>query len=146
PAPAQAVPVAAGPAATPPPSAVGAEPRDGSATGPADGAVAGGAVAQGMTGEDVAAEDITAQDVVAEIGVLFGELLDLPPVDPGADLWDLGATSFTMVRAGRVLRDRKSTRLNSSHVKISYAVFCLKKKNRIQASIQQYIKLENSIA
>src|SRR5690606_40367856 len=27
-------------------------------------------------------------------------------------------------------RDRKSTRLNSSHVKISYAVFCLKKKNR----------------
>src|SRR5690606_40367030 len=27
-------------------------------------------------------------------------------------------------------RDRKSTRLNSSHVKISYAVFCLKKKRR----------------
>src|SRR5690606_40385610 len=33
--------------------------------------------------------------------------------------------------AGLVERtgDRKSTRLNSSHVKISYAVFCLKKKN-----------------
>src|SRR5690606_41678415 len=29
---------------------------------------------------------------------------------------------------GAVLGDRKSTRLNSSHVKISYAVFCLKKK------------------
>src|SRR3712207_7285364 len=28
----------------------------------------------------------------------------------------------------RVLRDRKSTRLNSSHANISYAVFCLKKK------------------
>src|SRR5690606_42039213 len=28
-------------------------------------------------------------------------------------------------------QDRKSTRLNSSHVKISYAVFCLKKKNTI---------------
>src|SRR6202040_2303108 len=28
----------------------------------------------------------------------------------------------------RELRDRKSTRLNSSHVEISYAVFCLKKK------------------
>src|SRR5215813_3461098 len=27
--------------------------------------------------------------------------------------------------------DRKSTRLNSSHVRISYAVFCLKKKNKI---------------
>src|SRR3989442_14291121 len=28
----------------------------------------------------------------------------------------------------RRIRDRKSTRLNSSHVRISYAVFCLKKK------------------
>src|SRR5207249_9441857 len=30
--------------------------------------------------------------------------------------------------AARAGRDRKSTRLNSSHVSISYAVFCLKKK------------------
>src|SRR2546430_11561430 len=29
----------------------------------------------------------------------------------------------------RLWRDRKSTRLNSSHSQISYAVFCLKKKN-----------------
>src|SRR5690625_5783149 len=29
-----------------------------------------------------------------------------------------------------VIQDRKSTRLNSSHVAISYAVFCLKKKNQ----------------
>src|SRR5690606_40671700 len=34
----------------------------------------------------------------------------------------------TMVRFGG--KDRKSTRLNSSHVKISYAVFCLKKKKQ----------------
>src|SRR6266496_5216084 len=33
-------------------------------------------------------------------------------------------------RHGAVLRDRKSTRLNSSHVEISYAVFCLKKKKK----------------
>src|SRR6266702_5897758 len=32
------------------------------------------------------------------------------------------------LRLGRLQRDRKSTRLNSSHVAISYAVFCLKKK------------------
>src|SRR4249919_4231628 len=32
--------------------------------------------------------------------------------------------------AGRRRADRKSTRLNSSHVKISYAVFCLKKKKK----------------
>src|SRR5688572_32772539 len=31
---------------------------------------------------------------------------------------------------GAAERDRKSTRLNSSHSQISYAVFCLKKKNR----------------
>src|SRR5947199_2759384 len=31
--------------------------------------------------------------------------------------------------SGRAPRDRKSTRLNSSHLGISYAVFCLKKKN-----------------
>src|SRR5690625_6097954 len=30
------------------------------------------------------------------------------------------------------MRDRKSTRLNSSHVAISYAVFCLKKKKKIK--------------
>src|SRR3712207_8607978 len=29
-----------------------------------------------------------------------------------------------------LVRDRKSTRLNSSHANISYAVFCLKKKNK----------------
>src|SRR5690606_40692939 len=35
------------------------------------------------------------------------------------------------LRLGHAQRDRKSTRLNSSHVKISYAVFCLKKKRNI---------------
>src|SRR5690606_39297445 len=34
-------------------------------------------------------------------------------------------------RAQTCWRDRKSTRLNSSHVKISYAVFCLKKKKKV---------------
>src|SRR5207249_8233331 len=37
---------------------------------------------------------------------------------------------FTVVGDARVRLDRKSTRLNSSHVSISYAVFCLKKKKR----------------
>src|SRR5690606_41786341 len=37
-----------------------------------------------------------------------------------------GASTMPEPSSGR---DRKSTRLNSSHVKISYAVFCLKKKN-----------------
>src|SRR3712207_7619926 len=33
-------------------------------------------------------------------------------------------------RVARAARDRKSTRLNSSHANISYAVFCLKKKKQ----------------
>src|SRR5258708_30593400 len=39
---------------------------------------------------------------------------------------DSGANHYTK---GQPVRDRKSTRLNSSHQIISYAVFCLKKKN-----------------
>src|SRR5690349_23485576 len=40
-----------------------------------------------------------------------------------------------------VLPDRKSTRLNSSHVEISYAVFCLKKKKKKK---KQYIKNQHN--
>src|SRR5260221_3549143 len=36
---------------------------------------------------------------------------------------------LAILRLDEALRDRKSTRLNSSHTVISYAVFCLKKKN-----------------
>src|SRR2546427_5031116 len=36
---------------------------------------------------------------------------------------------LAQLRDRRLGRDRKSTRLNSSHSQISYAVFCLKKKN-----------------
>src|SRR5436309_12307482 len=39
-------------------------------------------------------------------------------------------SSSTRAFLSDALGDRKSTRLNSSHVKISYAVFCLKKKNK----------------
>src|SRR5690606_41527301 len=53
-----------------------------------------------------------------------GRILDRTPApfEPG------------VLRPGRAGLDRKSTRLNSSHVKISYAVFCLKKKNVLQSS------------
>src|SRR5690606_40816696 len=48
----------------------------------------------------------------------------------GADaeaLGDLPAAGKLGALDHRLVEDRKSTRLNSSHVKISYAVFCLKK-------------------
>src|SRR5699024_12793970 len=39
--------------------------------------------------------------------------------------------------------DRKSTRLNSSHVSISYAVFCLKKKKRKDTTLQMQRRLRD---
>src|SRR5438874_6844381 len=47
-------------------------------------------------------------------------------------------------RLGGDMRDRKSTRLNSSHVEISYAVFCLKKKKtNKEESLLQRIAAQN---
>src|SRR5690242_21068038 len=52
------------------------------------------------------------------------------PLDQPVNIPDLGATvTDDQLRNGFTL-DRKSTRLNSSHMSISYAVFCLKKKNK----------------
>src|SRR5260221_14624833 len=48
--------------------------------------------------------------------------------DPPADRHDPGARPTDEDDAEQ--QDRKSTRLNSSHTVISYAVFCLKKKNK----------------
>src|SRR3712207_8049161 len=51
------------------------------------------------------------------------------------------------VREGKIVQttltiDRKSTRLNSSHANISYAVFCLKKKKKKYISIIQHESLQ----
>src|SRR5690625_6678361 len=48
------------------------------------------------------------------------------------------STPFQRRRAGNCVEDRKSTRLNSSHVAISYAVYCLKKKKQEEDCIQDY--------
>src|SRR5437764_9008720 len=64
-----------------------------------------------------------------------GVLVDFIHLHPGR--FELGKQLFIVFRCRfvdvglGVLGDRKSTRLNSSHRCISYAVFCLKKKNSI---------------
>src|SRR5205814_3429788 len=45
---------------------------------------------------------------------------------------------------GPSFRDRKSTRLNSSHLGISYAVFCLKKKKIIKIIVYMYQEINHS--
>src|SRR3712207_7286382 len=47
-----------------------------------------------------------------------------------ARLYRLHQTEESAARKRGLTSDRKSTRLNSSHANISYAVFCLKKKNK----------------
>src|SRR3989442_3823961 len=42
-------------------------------------------------------------------------------------------------------RDRKSTRLNSSHVRISYAVFCLKKKKKQKSQVDSTEETTNTL-
>src|SRR2546430_8307986 len=46
------------------------------------------------------------------------------------DVWDTAGRYPHQKEKSDVPTDRKSTRLNSSHSQISYAVFCLKKKNK----------------
>src|SRR5690349_22847328 len=63
-------------------------------------------------------------------------------VDPDGEVGQGGAPSLGNVRVLRIIRcasvrDRKSTRLNSSHVENSYAVFCLKKKKKTFRHIQE---------
>src|SRR5437899_8827938 len=56
---------------------------------------------------------------------------------PGQELELRPALHVVALRCLRVDGDRKSTRLNSSHLGTSYAVFCLKKKNQDQPSPHQ---------
>src|SRR4051812_49621384 len=58
-----------------------------------------------------------------------------------------GSTVAIDVEAGRDIdRDRKSTRLNSSHMSISYAVFCLKKKKKkSKSACSETDKLQESV-
>src|SRR3712207_8197295 len=64
-----------------------------------------------------------------------GDLRRAPLFQPGLE----GRPAFSLrdlrerpVGQGRRRLDRKSTRLNSSHANISYAVFCLKKKKKMK--------------
>src|SRR5688572_19490453 len=59
-------------------------------------------------------------------------LLDLPMQSSRTRVVDLHTIDAEIVFSGERVLDRKSTRLNSSHSQISYAVFCLKKKKNKQ--------------
>ena len=52
-----------------------------------------------------------ADDLCAEIAGLFADLLELDAVDPVQDIWDLGATSFTLVQVSNVLKQRYGQRI-----------------------------------
>src|SRR5437879_2624906 len=69
-------------------------------------------------------------------GSLIAAYRSLDCSSSSAGSWGCAASNWVW---GSVPRDRKSTRLNSSHRCISYAIFCLKKKNDANIdSAQQY--------
>src|SRR2546429_6822435 len=74
----------------------------------------------------------------------FGVCANLELASRGCpvDLYDENAQLLTRAREGfskEIDGDRKSTRLNSSHGYISYAVFCLKKKKERAAALARHI-------
>src|SRR5256885_7829392 len=73
-----------------------------------------------VTGVQTCALPISAQDVARLVG--------------RDRLFELDVDRLAMADEHRHPQDRKSTRLNSSHLVISYAVFCLKKKKRSPSS------------
>src|SRR6266498_2245824 len=83
------------------------------------------------SGHSDVAEPASVQPGVNAAGrdqfVVTAALDDAPPVEHEDRLGALGGRQ-PMRDGDRRPADRKSTRLNSSHVRISYAVFCLKKK------------------
>src|SRR6266496_2240149 len=61
------------------------------------------------------------------------EVTNFPSLPAKGPLFDMNCiltVGSSISSSGRMVGDRKSTRLNSSHVEISYAVFCLKKKKK----------------
>src|SRR2546427_4085363 len=63
--------------------------------------------------------------LLGRVGVVVAEITDAAEFARDAEIETDGFRHRARIRR----RDRKSTRLNSSHSQISYAVFCLKKKN-----------------
>src|SRR5690349_24002861 len=68
-------------------------------------------------------------------------LHDALPIFPRRSPRRCARTTRARRRAGGPDGDRKSTRLNSSHVEISYAVFCLKKKKKTRYKLSTLSKL-----
>src|SRR5690349_22132746 len=60
---------------------------------------------------------------------------------PGLQRQRLAVDAVLLVDGNALRGDRKSTRLNSSHVEISYAVFCLKKKKEKLSNLNITSKL-----
>src|SRR5947207_11878002 len=64
------------------------------------------------------------------VGQVAAEIRAIRPPEPYKGKGIRYAGEQVRRKAGKTAQDRKSTRLNSSHTVISYAVFCLKKKKR----------------
>src|SRR3712207_9456048 len=71
----------------------------------------------------------------SDLGIADQNVYALVDVDDRTNA--MAATRYPKAKRYRDFRDRKSTRLNSSHANISYAVFCLKKKHRFSPLLRR---------
>src|SRR5690606_39889899 len=97
--------------------------------------------------------EVMTEELVIHVLPLSGEtitsvVLASELVIDDANIYPAGdAISLERIEGGRIVEghaDRKSTRLNSSHVKISYAVFCLKKKTPHVALTEDVTGMDSS--
>src|SRR3712207_8745156 len=81
-------------------------------------------VYEGAMGYESVRKQVESSDCLILIGALMTDIN-----------FGISPTPIEQSRSIYVTRDRKSTRLNSSHANISYAVFCLKKKKNITENL-----------
>src|SRR5690554_4539967 len=90
-----------------------------------------------LVGESGSGKSVTAHSILRLLPYPLARHPSGKIIYQGKDLLAAAPEYLRKVRGNRIAMifqepmssDRKSTRLNSSHVRISYAVFCLKKKN-----------------
>src|SRR5690554_3620307 len=96
-----------------------------------------------QTGDRLSMENETIKIQVNDLKLYYGNDQALKGIDMviperkvTAFIGPSGCGKSTLLRCfNRMNEDRKSTRLNSSHVRISYAVFCLKKKKKTNKEV-----------
>src|SRR5438034_3489926 len=95
---------------------------------------------------DTATTEIYTLSLHDALPISFELIRSAPSATELAKMTPIAASVESSVFFSRCQIDRKSTRLNSSHTVISYAVFCLKKKKKKIKNINSKITIQDNAA